>query len=96
MPEQPDNMEIGNTGLDCGHCGTFQLDRVFLDTDDGTLEWLACPHCGWEDRPDAYEPHDWYHLRYLGVDDDTLQELREFMNEPLDLGFPEGYRPAEF
>lgn len=30
------------------------------------------------------------------IDPDALRAFHEWLDEPLDLGFPEGYRPAEF
>lgn len=30
------------------------------------------------------------------IDPEALREFQEWLNEPLDLGFPDGYRPGEF
>lgn len=30
-----------------------------------------------------------------GIDEDALAEFHEWLAEPLDLGFPDGYRPGE-
>lgn len=31
----------------------------------------------------------------IDIDEETAEEIREWFAEPLDLGFPEGYRPGE-
>lgn len=65
--EQPDNMDIATTRFSCGRCGGMSvnlLDSVFVETQECELSWLACPNCGWDDRPDRYEPGAFYEHRY--------------------------------
>lgn len=60
---QPDHMEIGSTRFDC-RCGYSFLDRVFVDLPHRSDSWLACCGCGWDSRPDWYEPGAFYQHRY--------------------------------
>ena len=63
---QPDWIEVGHSQYSCGNCNEH-LDLMFVypNTEEED-SWLACPHCGWEERtPDMPTvENEWYQERY--------------------------------
>jgi len=67
MSDQPEDMEIGSTRFGCRNCDEL-LDRVFVGRRGQEEQWLACPSCGWDNKPDWFEPTTFYQRRYPDTD----------------------------